>query len=453
MNHVYHLNPFALVTENDEGFLIYATGHLQVRFAKRDRAFLDLLMSGEPLEESQITRYLAPSRLEELRRKHVLLEGKVPPLAGRYSRQLGFFSLLSDDHETYQARLEKADVLLLGAGGIGSHVLWNLAAMGAKRVTVVDFDVIEETNLNRQLMYSHDDIGKTKVHVLCEKIARFNPEIEVVAVEAKIESPADVERLMPGKTLVIKSIDTPEKSTEWVNEICVRHQVPFITGGFLDYIGVVGPVYVPGKSLCASCIGLGNVRRLRGTGPTFGPLCTTVSSMMSMVAFKIIVGATDHVVNKLHTFNTLTDTWEAMPLRATRSCHVCGRQPEAPAAPARNTDAAKAWAYRGAVALMMLIATAIRAVTHDQYIGILVFCMLLLSVIYTVISLVITTVQNRAAMFGGTAAGFERFFQIVQQLATAVIQTAVTISFLFFILNAFMYAVRVAAKRKVEWIA
>ena len=67
----------------------------------------------------------------------------------------------------------------LNGGGIGSHILWNLAAMGVKKITVVDFDVVDESNLNRQLMYARNDVGQIKVHVLCSKIREFNPEIEI----------------------------------------------------------------------------------------------------------------------------------------------------------------------------------------------------------------------------------------------------------------------------------
>ncbi|AIS53345.1 UBA/THIF-type NAD/FAD binding protein [Thermoanaerobacter kivui] len=110
----------------------------------------------------------------------------------------------------------------VGAGAIGTHVLWNFVAMGIKKITVVDFDVVEESNLNRQLFYCYEDIGKYKVEVLAEKIKKLDPQVELIIYKEKISSVQDIEKYIANKTLVIKSFDTPENATEWVNEVCVN---------------------------------------------------------------------------------------------------------------------------------------------------------------------------------------------------------------------------------------
>ena len=473
MEDTYTLNPFATVAEVPDGFLIHMTSALQVRFAKRDKPFVDLLLSGQPLPVSALKRYLAANRISELRQKKVLLE-KVPPTDGRYSRQLGFFSLISDDFDGYQRKLQEANVLLLGAGAIGSHVLWNLAAIGVKQITVVDFDTVEETNLNRQLMYTPADVGQLKVNVLCSKIAAFNPDIEIMPVNLKIQSAADIEPLLEGKTLVIKAIDTPEQATEWINVLCVKHRIPFITGGFIDYAGVVGPMYIPGKSLCTACLGQGSFKRIGGTGPTFGPLTTIVSSMLSNFAAKIIAGSTDAIANKIYMYDALADRWEITPLTPARPCPVCGLQPEPQKTAVADKSKRRLWAFQGSIALLTIIAAVIRTTRHDPYVGILALAILFLSVpiidwlsgspaetrrqifaatvIYCLISLVAGLAQNATPLFSATGTGFDAFFGFVQQIGLAVLVGGMTISLLFFILNAFMYGLKIATRQR-GWIA
>jgi molybdopterin/thiamine biosynthesis adenylyltransferase len=475
MDTAFRLNPFASVLETENEFMIHATGALQVRFAKKHKPFVERLTSGEPLPASELKRYVAPSRIREMHQKKILLAGDVPPLEGRYSRQLGFFSLITHDFEGVQARLQQADVLLLGAGGIGSHILWNLAAMGVKKITVVDFDVVDESNLNRQLMYTRDDVGKVKVHVLCEKIRAFNPEIEITAVNERIDSPADIEKHMTGKTLVVKAIDSPAQATEWVNAVCVKLGVPYISGGFVDYIGVVGPTYIPKKSVCAVCTGPVNLKRMSGTGATFAPLTTTVASKIAMFAFNIIVGSTDAIANKMYTYNPLTASWDSIPLAAQRACGVCGREP-APAAPAAaNTEKYKVWAYRSAIALVMAIVATMRLAAGYQYVGVLGLTVLLLSLpvlellfpgkpaevrrqvfavsfIYSAFGIAVAMIESSRTLFKVTGRGFDAFFSFFEQLGLAIVTTGIAAAFLFFVLISAMYGARAAMKTSKEWI-
>jgi molybdopterin/thiamine biosynthesis adenylyltransferase len=471
----YRLNPFASVAETDDGFLIHGTEALQVRFAKRDKAFVDLLMSGEAVPLSQLSRYLAQTRIVELQQKRVLLQGNIPPTEGRYSRQLGFLSLITPDFETCQAKLQAANVLLLGAGGIGSHVLWNLAAIGVRKITIVDFDEVAESNLNRQLMYSPEDIGQPKVGVLCARILKFNPNVQLVPVAEKIQSAADIEKFMAGTTLVVKAIDTPEQATAWVNELCVKYRIPFVAGGFLEYVGVVGPIYVPGKSVCAACTGLRHMKRLAGTGPTFAPLTGAVSAMIAMVASKIIMGLTDTLTNKVYTFNALTDSWDSMALRPAQACGVCGLKSEAPKESGQDTTATRVWAYRGAIALVALIGSLLRVIRHDQFYGLLVLIVFLLSIpvielifpdrpaetrrqmfavccIYSLSGLLVTVVVNLRTLSTVSANGFDRLFNLAQQVCIAMIAAVLGIALLFFALNALMYALKVAMRQKEKWI-
>lgn len=326
------LNPFSIITETANELIINSSIKNSARFSKRNRPFVDLLMRGQRLSVEQIQRFIAPARMKELEDKRILLRGNAPEAVGRYSRQLGFFSLLSDDHNALHQRLRNAHVLILGAGAIGSHVSWNLAAMGVGRLTLVDFDVVEESNLNRQLMYTPADLGKVKVEVLARKIMDFNPTIDVEGINARINSPSDIRKYMDGVDLVVKAIDSPETSSSWVNAVCVEARIPYVQGGFVDYTGVVGPNYFPDDASCAACvIPDPNFKRLHGTGPTFAPLATLVSSLLATLAFKALAGQlSDRVRSKIFEFDFERYDWRSTDLACVKECDVCGASPTAP---------------------------------------------------------------------------------------------------------------------------
>lgn len=379
MSEMYSLNPFSFISETASAIIINTTPHVQVSFSKANREIVDLLMGDRALSSTELLRHLAPSRIRELVAKRVLLTGGVPPLDGRYSRQLGYFSLTTANFEDTQERLGSAHVLILGAGALGTHVAWNLAAIGVGKITIVDFDRIEATNLNRQLMYTPEDVGQLKVDVLGKRIRQFNPTIDVIPVNKRITSPDDIASMLGGTSLVIKAIDTPEESTAWLNEACVAAQIPYVNGGFLDFTGVVGPVYIPGHSLCLACFSPpGQVKRLGGTGATFAPLTTIVTSHLSMIAYKILVGDVRPLVDKLHSFDTARMSWRADTLTALHDCPVCTRPAKAPAV--QKEPGRALWGYRATVALLMATAVILRVAFDQSKIGAFTLLAMLVSV-------------------------------------------------------------------------
>ena len=367
----YTLNPFAVVSETPQGFMICVSDRHRVILPAQNKDFVGELIRGTSMTPDALDRYISKRRLNELLTKNILLNGNAPPVEGRYSRQQGFFSLATPDYRLHEAALTAAHAVVLGAGGVGSHVAWNLAAMGVGRMTIVDFDMIEESNLNRQL-YTTADIGLPKVEVLCERLAAFNPHIELRPVQMKITSVADIAGLIGDATVVVKAIDTPTESNAWTNEACVNAGVPFILGGFLELHGVVGPSYVPGRSHCLSCVDPPEIKRLHGTGATFAPLVTYVSSMLALNAYKIIVGETEGVVNKVFSFDTRTGTLETIHVQSRQTCKLCGHPPSF-VQPPRATLDSKLWFYRGSILTLMLLGAAIIGLGHDRYTGMLMF--------------------------------------------------------------------------------
>jgi bacteriocin biosynthesis cyclodehydratase domain-containing protein len=168
----------------------------------------------------------------------------------RYDRQLPYFA----DGEAAQARLRDARVTILGVGGLGSWALCGLACAGVGRVRIVDDDVIDLSNLNRQLLYRRADVGRRKVEVAAEAVAAFNPAIEVDAIAARVSGPADAARAIDGADIAVVTADWPiYELPRWVDRACLAAGVPWIGAGQVPPLVRVGPMQLPGRSACLEC--------------------------------------------------------------------------------------------------------------------------------------------------------------------------------------------------------
>lgn len=174
----------------------------------------------------------------------------------RWERNINFFgsfARMDDNKYDLQRRLRDCRVTLLGLGGLGSHILLDMAAMGVGHVRAVEFDRVELSNLNRQILYREEDIGKEKLHLAVERVKQFNPHIDIEPVDLRISSVEDVTRVLEGSDVCISVADRPKMEiANWVNEACVRAGVPLITGG-LETQRAVYYTMLPGVTGCIEC--------------------------------------------------------------------------------------------------------------------------------------------------------------------------------------------------------
>ncbi|ADI25420.1 ThiF family adenylyltransferase [Geobacillus sp. C56-T3] len=448
----YNVNPYTAFFETDTAFIINSLDENRIVLPKTKRTYIDFLLNNKLVSYSDLKTIMEDEEIEELIQKRVLLKDEVPLTEGRYSRQEGFFSLLTDNINKYKDQIKNSQVLILGAGAIGTHVLWNLAAMGVKNITVVDYDIIEESNLNRQLFYDSNDIGKYKVDVLKQKVNLYNPEVNLTVYNEKISSPKDLEKFIQGKTLVIKAIDSPDQVTEWINKICVKFKVPFIAGGFLDYEGIVGPIYIPNESYCAACTGLNNVKRLNRLFPSFAPLTTITAAKLSMIAFKIITSdSINEIKNKVYVYNTKKANWRTISLKPTEKCSVCGNEPQI------NEKNLQTVFYRFLVFLLAITVSLLNIFFRWNFMGIIALSILIgslfylryllkdnnakiqkeifnISCIYSITIIFINSIANIINK-GFHLSNINDVFNIIQNIAVSFIQMGITISILFFILH------------------
>ncbi len=192
--------------------------------------------------------------LEDLREEAGLL-----PEEDRYERQRLFFGAweprgLPRGREI-QAKLESSRVILFGIGGGGCSVLQNLVALGVGHLTLVEYDRVEPSNLNRQILYGEEDLGFPKIQVLRRELPRKNGRCSYVFREEKIESPEDFARLLKGQDLGILTADSPRESIfSWLNRGIHESRIPGLyTAGVTSTSLCAGPLIVPGETPCYEC--------------------------------------------------------------------------------------------------------------------------------------------------------------------------------------------------------
>ena len=173
----------------------------------------------------------------------------------RWSRNIEFFGAYckaSDNKYSYQEKLKNVRVVIFGLGGVGSNILYNLVAMGVHNIIAVDFDKVELSNLNRQIIYNESDIGQLKSEAANNRISQFLT-ANIQFINKKMTSSEDIEDVIAGQDIVISAIDHPrEKIMDWVNVACVKRNIPFLCGS-LDSKLVTYYTVVPGKTGCIEC--------------------------------------------------------------------------------------------------------------------------------------------------------------------------------------------------------
>ncbi|WP_139491195.1 HesA/MoeB/ThiF family protein [Brevibacillus dissolubilis] len=263
----------------------------------------------------------------------------------RYRANIRYFMLqsrLSHPPSLSQHKICNAKVTILGSGGFGSSVLANLVGLGVQSVRLVDFDRVDLSNLNRQFLFTEENIGELKVEVAKRFVNRFNSSVEVETLVMEIDSVEVVEKAIAGSDLVVLAADQPFHIIQrWVNKACVKMGIPFIGGGMNLSIGSLFSV-IPGETNCVDCNHLYRIRMIpdyedlmeAGMIRNFiSPTATTAANMSMMTGMisseitRLLTGQGDmQTRNKVIYFNM--DTFEKHLVeeidRDIENCPTCG---------------------------------------------------------------------------------------------------------------------------------
>ena len=238
----------------------------------------------------------------------------------RYERQI----VIPQIGEEGQARLRAARVLIVGAGGLGSPIALYLAAAGVGTLGLADPDQVSVSNLNRQILYTTDDIGRDKTTAAAERLRALNPEIEVATYPAEIRSEGGPD-LAAEYDLVVEACDALA-SKALVNEICVAAQTPLIWAAVSRFEGQLG-VYVPGHT-CRACVfpqtpGPGEYPAPAELG-IVGAAAGVMGSLEAVEAIKVLLDIGDPLVDAILLWQGLTGTFERVEIPRNPDCPCCG---------------------------------------------------------------------------------------------------------------------------------
>ena len=227
-----------------------------------------------------------------------------------------------------QRRLKNARVLVVGAGGLGSPALMYLAAAGVGTIGVVDDDVVDASNLQRQVVHGVGDVGRPKTESAAETVARINPLVTVVRHDLRLDSSNALEVLADYDVVLDGADNFPTRYL--VNDACVLLGLPHVWGSIYRFDGQVS-VWFAGYGPCYRCVFPDppppDAVPSCATGGVLGVLCAAVGSVQVAEAVKLIVGQGDPLVGRLLVHDSLRQTWDSLTVRANPDCPVCGGAP------------------------------------------------------------------------------------------------------------------------------
>ena len=242
----------------------------------------------------------------------------------RYSRHL----IIPDVGMAGQKRLKNAKVLCVGAGGLGSPALMYLAAAGVGTLGIVEFDTVDESNLQRQIIHSQSDIDRPKVDSAADTVKGINPYVNIIKHEVRLDS-TNVMEIFGQYDLIVDGTDN--FATRYlVNDACVLLNKPYVWGSIYRFDGQAsvfwsehGPCYrclypePPPPGMVPSC----------AEGGVLGVLCASIGSIQVTEAIKVLTGIGDALVGSLIVYDALEMTYRKIKVRKDPNCAVCGENP------------------------------------------------------------------------------------------------------------------------------
>ena len=243
----------------------------------------------------------------------------------RYNRHL----ILEQVGPAGQEKLKQSHVLLLGAGGLGSPAALYLVAAGIGKLTIIDFDTVDETNLQRQVLYTSSDVGKKKIAVATRRLLDLNPYVEIISFEERF-SVENARKILSSVDLVVDGSDNfPTRYL--LNDACVLSQKPFIHGSIFKFEGLLsvfnyqsGPCYrclypePPSPDSVPSCNEAG----------VLGVLPGVIGSLQATEAVKLILGIGRVASGRVISYDALQLKFRDFTVARDPGCPACGDNPK-----------------------------------------------------------------------------------------------------------------------------
>ncbi|MBF6600317.1 MAG: molybdopterin-synthase adenylyltransferase MoeB [Dehalococcoidia bacterium] len=310
--------------------LVFGTGdavpaHINIYVNKQEITSLDgIATKVRDGDEVAVIPAMAGGAGDQPRRR---IGALTPEQVDRYSRHI----IMPQVGPSGQRKIMESSVLIIGAGGLGSPIAVYLALAGIGRIGIVDFDTVDISNLQRQILHQNDDIGKPKALSAKETINAYNPDVEVTTHQVPITS-ENALAIIGGYDYVINGADN-FAARYLVNDACYFLKKPLIDGSILLFDGQV-TVYLPDKG-CYRCLypsppPPGMVPSCAEAG-VLGALCGTVGTIQATEALKLILGVGETLHGRLLLYDALAMEFRQVRIRKDPKCVLCG-EPDDPSA-------------------------------------------------------------------------------------------------------------------------
>lgn len=235
----------------------------------------------------------------------------------RYARQV----ILPEIGPVGQARLAAARVLVVGAGGLGSAVLYGLAGAGVGHLSIMDPDRVSPSNLNRQFLYQDQDVGRLKVEMASERLRAYHPDISLWLSPAMLDEQLAGE-LVSQHDLIISAVDS-RAARLLLNEACCRHGKPLVDGGVNGLAGYLA-IIEPGKTPCCRCLfGADSDSSLQPAG-VLGAVAATIGSLQATAAVLLLLGCSNPLEQEVLYLDGRTMVFDRVRFCRDPDCPDCG---------------------------------------------------------------------------------------------------------------------------------
>lgn len=219
-----------------------------------------------------------------------------------------------------QEKLFNAKVLVMGAGSLGSNVIMNLAALGVGQIKIIDGEIIQETDFNRQLIHKYKNIGRAKVMSAKDWIQEFNPDIKVELDKTKLHE-LNYFNTIENYDIIVDCFDTNE-AKYMLNEIAIRHNKILVHGGVRGFRGQVTTI-IPNRTGCLSCA-IQKPRFFKDEEfAILSPIASVISSLQAQEVFKLITGEGELLLNKIQVFDGLKSEFKILNFAKNALCETC----------------------------------------------------------------------------------------------------------------------------------